>query len=175
VARAPHDPLAQYQLGFTLDKMSAYDWTGRTWDRSLRRYEEARRLGLNDEKLFTQMAMLEEKKGRYARCTELGELALRIFPESADMLGNVAYWYSVRGANLTRGLELADRAVALVPTHPFYLWDRGLVLEQLGRYREALAAMRAALPRLHLVVDGPASAPELKRDIERVRRLAKGG
>lgn len=166
------DPLAQYQLGFTLDKMSAYDWTGRTWDRSLRHYEEARRLGLNDEKLFSQMAMLYEKKGRYRRCTELGELALTIFPESADMLGNVAYWYAVRGADLARGLTLADRALALVPAHPLYLWDRALVLEQMGRYREAYAGMQAALPRLPLVLNGASYAPDLVKDIARLKELA---
>jgi len=172
VALRPDDPLAQYQLGFTLDKMSAYDWTGRTWDRSLHHFEEARRLGLNDEKLFSQMAMLYEKKGQFRRCTELGELALTIFPESADMLGNVAYWYAVRGADLARGLALADRALALVPAHPLYLWDRALVLEQMGRYREAYAGMQAALPRLPLVLNGASYAPDLIKDIARLKGLA---
>ena len=66
-------------------------------------------------------------------------------------------------------LELASRAVATFPQYPLYLWMQGLVLEKLGRTREAEAALNAALPNLGIVRNGPAMAPELMRDLARIR------
>jgi putative inorganic carbon (HCO3(-)) transporter len=171
--RRPYDVLARYEAGTALDKSAAFDWTGRTWDRALRHYRRAAELGLNDELLFGQMALLLEKKGNLDRAIAAAAKAVEIFPEGGDTAANLAYWYSIRENNLDTALELASRAVATFPKHPLYLWMQGLVLEKLGRYREAEAALKAALPNLSIVRNGPAMAPELLRDLTRIRGKLK--
>jgi len=171
--RRPYDVLARYEAGTALDKAASFDWTGRTWDRALRHYRRAAELGLNDEMLFGQMALLLEKKGNLDRAIAAAAKAVEIFPEGGDTAANLAYWYSIREKNLDTALELASRAVATFPKHPLYLWMQGLVLEKLGRYREAEKALNAALPNLSIVRNGPAMAPELLRDLARIRAKRK--
>jgi O-antigen ligase len=173
--RRPYDAAIHYQVGYALDRASVFDWTGRTWDRALRHYRRAQSLGLNDELLYGQMSLLFEKKGKLDRAIEEGAKAVLIYPESGDHVANLAYWYSVREKNLDAALKLSARAVASFPKHPLYLWMHGLVLEKLKRYREAEADLRTALSNLGLIKNGAAQAPELMRDIARLKRKAGGG
>lgn len=166
----PYDPVAAYRLGLSHHRISVFDWSGRSWDLALENYRRAQSLGLNDEMLFTQMALLFEKKGKHLRSIEAARQSILIYPENPDHMANLAYWYSVREVNLDYALELAGRAIAAVPEHPLYRWMYGLVLEKHGRNGEALAALRYALPRLNLVQDGERYAPDLKGDIERMEK-----
>jgi O-antigen ligase/Flp pilus assembly protein TadD len=169
----PHDPLLHYQRGVALDRAAAFDWTGRTWDKALNELRRAEALGLHDELLYSRLSLLFEKKGSIPKAIRDGDLARRIYPEFPDHASNLAYWLSRRGVRLDEALALADRAVASVPVHPLYRWTRGLVLERLGRHREALAAMREALPLLVNVQNGAAYRPDLERDIARVASAAR--
>ncbi len=62
VAARPYDNLARYWLGSALFRASAYSWTGELWDKALVQFNKARELGLNDELLFNQMALVFEKR-----------------------------------------------------------------------------------------------------------------
>jgi len=165
----PYDVIVIYRLGLTHDKTAIFDWSGRNWDRALRSFERAERLGLNDELLFGQMALVMEKKGKYDRAIEMVERSIEIYPEKTDHIANLAYWHSVRERRIDLALELSEQALAAFPTHPLYLWIRGLVLEKAKRYGEALEALETALPNLPKIENGHVHAPELKRDVARVR------
>jgi Flp pilus assembly protein TadD len=85
-------------------------------------------------------------------------------------MSNLAWWLSVRGERMKDAEEYSRRAVAAIPDHPLYLWTRGLILEKLGRKREALSAMEKALTKLDMVPGGrPAYQADLMKDIARVR------
>ncbi len=168
----PYDVYAHYQRAYAQEKSSAFDWTGHGWDRALNHYAVARKLGLNDELLYGQMALLYEKKGHLKRSIEMAERAVRIYPQGWDQVANLAYWYSVREEHLDVALKLAQRALAAIPDHPLYLWTYGLVLEKLGKSREALEALQSALPQLPRIQDGQAYESDLTRDIARLKKLA---
>ena len=171
--RRPADAFIHYQLAFVLDKEASFDWTGRLWDRSLHHYEEARRLGLNDERLFAQMAMLYERKGKMRRSVEFGSLALSIYPESADHLANLAYWTFVCESGLAESLALINRALVAVPDHPLYCWTRALIREKMHAYREAVRDLNTALLRLPMVPNGVGLySVDLRNDLARLQRLA---
>jgi hypothetical protein len=158
-----------YQMGMALERSSRFDWTGRKWDAALRQFERARRLGLNDELLYGQMALLYEKKGLYAKSIEAARMSLWIYPENPDHSANLAYWYVVREENMDEALALARRAVAGSPGHPLYRWTYGLVLEKLDRSREALAELSSALPLLPRIEGGVNYEFDLKKDIARLK------
>lgn len=169
--RAPHDGMVHYQMARALDKGSSYDWSGKTLDRALYYYLEAERLGIRDELLYSQLALLYERKGQVSRAIRSVERAVVIFPERADYLSNLAYWLSVRNQRLKDALEYSRKSVELVPEHPLYRWTRGLVLEKAGRKREALAQLKIALQNLDMVPGGRfAYEGDLRKDIARVSR-----
>lgn len=166
----PHDAMTQYRMGMARDKGSTYDWTGRAWDQALNNYRKAERLGLRDELLYGRMALLYEKKGDIVRAVGAGRESVRIFPENADNLSNLAYWMLLRGGSTDEALEYARKAVSLVPNHPMYLWTYGLVLEKAGRRREALENLNLSLGYLDLFPNGRAVyQADLMKDIARVR------
>jgi len=167
---APHDSMVQYKLGTAREKGSTYDWTGRAWDRALKSYRAAESMGMRDELLYGRMALLYEKKGDMVRAARAGRESVRIFPENADNLSNLAYWLLVRNDSISEALGYAEKAVAMVPNHPMYLWTRGLVLEKAGRRKQALASMELAMKYLDLFPDGRIYyQADLLKDIGRVR------
>ncbi len=169
----PQDPLARYERALALEKGSVFDWTGHSLDRALREFERARDLGMHDELLYAHLAMLYERKSQFARAVEMGERAVAIYPEYPDHGANLAYWYCVREQKLDRALELVTRSSAAVPQHPLYRWTRGLVLEKLGRFREAADAIASAIP-LHMNVEnGAGFISGMQADLDRIRR--RGG
>ncbi len=169
----PQDPLARYEHALAMERSSVYDWTGHGLDRALREYETARAMGMHDELLYAHLAMLYERKSNFVKAVEMGERAVAIYPEYADHAANLAYWYSVREHSLERALELVSKSSDGVPQHPLYRWTRGLVLEKLGRYRDAAEAVASAIP-LHMnVQNGAGFVPEMQADLARIRK--KGG
>lgn len=170
ISWAPHDSLAYYKMGMACEKGATYDWTGRIWDKALRSYQKAEQLGLRDELLYGRLALLYEKKGNNVRAVAMGRESIRIYPENADNLSNLAYWLLVRNDSIGEALGYARKAVSLVPNHPMYLWTCGLVLEKAGRRREALSSLELALKNLDLFPDGrTVYQADLLGDIGRVR------
>jgi tetratricopeptide (TPR) repeat protein len=167
----PYDSVARYQLGYVLFKSSDYSWTGEIWDKALVEFRRAHELGLNDEMVFDQMALIFEKKMDYDRSIEMSEKSFHIYPENLNIAANLAYWLSIREKDLGRADSLSRRAVVAAPGHPLYWWTRGLVLEKLGRYRESLDALGKVPARLGNIKNGAAYEAELGMDIDRVRRL----
>lgn len=168
--RTPSDAMTRYKMAEALDRGSSYDWSGHTLDRALWQYREAERLGLRDELLYSRLGLLFERKGDIPRAIRAEETALSIFPEDADYMSNLAWWLAVRGERMKDAAEYSRRAVAASPDHPLFLWTRGLILEKLGRKREALPLLEKALGKLDLVANGRAAyQAELSGDIARLR------
>lgn len=169
----PHDPFARYLRAVALEKGSVYDWTGHGLDRALHEYETALALGLHDELLYARLGMLYERKSHYVKAVRMGELAERIYPEYADHGANLAYWLGVREQTLDRALDLVSRSSAAVPQHPLYRWTRALLLEKLGRFREAASELATAIPLHPNVQNGAYYVPDMEKDLARIRK--KGG
>ena len=170
LAWTPHDAMINYKMGMARDKGATYDWSGRAWDRALTNYRNAEKLGLHDELLYGRMAILFERKGSVARAALAGRESVRIYPENADNLSNLAYWLLVRNDSIPEALGYAEKAVLFVPNHPMYLWTYGLVLEKVGRRSEAQASLDLAFKNLDLFPNGRAIyQADLLKDIARVR------
>jgi len=169
LSKRNHDALGHYWLGLALRRGSTFDWTGHNWDRALRHYRIAKDMGLNDELLFAQMAMLFEEKGNFERAAEMGELSVRIYPDYGDNAANYAYYLSMREKNLSDALSWIEKAVENTPEHPLYLWTYGLVLEKMGRYGESLTQLGKVKSRLWMLPRGQIYEADLERDMARVR------
>ena len=66
-------------------------------------------------------------------------------PKDAKLLQMLEYVYLDLGgpANLAKALSINDQARALAPNHPFIASDRGAILYEQGKYREAAAEFEA--------------------------------
>ncbi len=74
------------------------------------------------------------------------EQALRLDPNAAIVANNLAWVLAnAESPNLTRALELAERAVEARPKQPSFRGTRGIVLMKLRRWPEALTDLEAAL------------------------------
>jgi tetratricopeptide (TPR) repeat protein len=74
------------------------------------------------------------------------EQAVRLAPDSAVLANNLAWVLaSAQPADLTRALELANRAIERKPNQPDFHHTRGIVLMKLERWPEALTDLEAAL------------------------------
>jgi hypothetical protein len=72
--------------------------------------------------------------------------AVKLAPDNADALNNLAWAYAELGANLDEAVELCRRAIALRPTHKAaYLDTLGSVHLKQGNTAEAVAAFEQAL------------------------------
>ena len=169
----PFDTLIRYQRGLALEKSSAFDWTGKTWDRALVEFKAALAMGQNDELLYAHLALLSEKKGDIARAANYGSIAASIDPQYLDNTSNLSFWLATREQRMGEALAFAKGAVDGVPEHPIYRWIYGLVLEKAGRNREALAMMKSALPLMGRVSNGLMYVPDLTKDIARVKKATK--
>jgi tetratricopeptide (TPR) repeat protein len=85
-------------------------------------------------------------QGDYATALLHLEEAHRLQPKMPDVMNNLA-WVLANSdpPQLSRALELANTAVEINPAHPEIRHTRGRILFKLGRYREALGDLEAAL------------------------------
>jgi tetratricopeptide (TPR) repeat protein len=72
--------------------------------------------------------------------------AMKLDPENADAMNNLACAYAEIGADLDQAIQLCHRAAALRPSHrAYYLDTLGSVLLKQGKPGEAVAAFESAL------------------------------
>jgi tetratricopeptide (TPR) repeat protein len=86
------------------------------------------------------------KQKLLCEATAAYQRAVKVDPQNADALNNLAHAYLQRGANLDEAAELCQRAVALNPAHRAYYLDTlgDIRLKQKDPHR-ALDAFVAAL------------------------------
>ncbi|MDX2129106.1 MAG: tetratricopeptide repeat protein [Chloroherpetonaceae bacterium] len=87
---------------------------------------------------YTVLGMTYDKLRRYPESEKYYEEALKLRPEDALVLNNLAYSLSERDQQLERALEMAKIAVEKDSTNGAYLDTYGWVYYKLGRYKEAL-------------------------------------
>jgi tetratricopeptide (TPR) repeat protein len=89
-------------------------------------------------------ALLKQKL--FNEATTAYARAVRLDPENADAMNNLAYAYAELGTNLDQAVQLCQRAIVLRPLHrAYYLDSLGGVLLKQGKMGEALAAFKSAL------------------------------
>jgi predicted Zn-dependent protease len=88
------------------------------------------------------------QRGDHSASTVHLEEAQRLSPEAPVIANNLA-WVLCQGPpeNLARALELSNIALKRSPDNPSFHGTRGEVLVRLGRWKEALPDLEAALPR----------------------------
>ena len=71
---------------------------------------------------------------------------MKLDPENADAMNNLAWAYCELGANLDEAVQLCERAVKLRPSsRAYYLDTLGSVYLKQGRVKEAVEAFESAL------------------------------
>jgi len=89
----------------------AYEGEGK-WDEALRHYEAAAK-GLPVANLY--MGNVHFQKGEYERAEKSYRKALRMDPDNADAMNNLAWLYYTERRDLAEAEELARRALSLNP------------------------------------------------------------
>ncbi len=86
------------------------------------------------------------KQNLFAEAASAYAGAVKVDPENADALNNLAYAYEELGANLDQAIELCRRAAALRPSHrAYYLDTMGAVYLKQERPKDAVAVFESAL------------------------------
>ncbi len=81
-------------------------------------FRKANQLSPNDPLPLTRMAMLLDGLGRRGEAKPLYEQVLRLKPDDAIALNNLAYIKAEEGTDLDTALSLAQRAKQAMPTDP---------------------------------------------------------
>jgi tetratricopeptide (TPR) repeat protein len=89
---------------------------------------------------------LWHEQGNLPRSLKAYKKALALDPNNAGVLNNYAYYLAEKGVRLAHAFEMSSRAIALVENSATYLDTYAWVLYKLGRYTEARAVMKRALP-----------------------------
>jgi tetratricopeptide (TPR) repeat protein len=91
------------------------------------------------------LGVVYEELGMYTESDSLHENALRIYPDEALLLNNYSYSLGVRGKQLTRALEMAERAIQMDSTNGAFLDTIGWIHFKLGNFEQAKAYILNAL------------------------------
>ena len=83
------------------------------------------------------LADVQSDLDRWEESSMSYERALRLDPENHNAMNNYAYNLSVKGKDLDRALELAERAVSFQPDNAAYLDTIGWVYFKRGEYEQA--------------------------------------
>jgi tetratricopeptide (TPR) repeat protein len=68
-------------------------------------------------------------------------------PSATDVANNLAFVLATANEpDLARAMELIESALKIRPNHADYLDTRGTIYSKLGKWKEALADLEAALP-----------------------------
>ncbi len=164
---------------------SAYSNTGTMYfylgdfDRAIDRYVNAANLAPNDYRMWGNLGDAYHFQGdqkqvaevAYKRAIELGESVLQVNDEDAQVISDIALYYSRIGDN-ARAHELDERATSQGPGIMYVHYNSALIHVQSGEPDKALAALERAVElnyeRELLRVD---PALEALRDDERFKRL----
>ena len=97
------------------------------------------------ENFYFYLASAHEKAKNFNKCDSYFEKALKLNPNNALLINNYAYSLAQRGQNLTKAIELAQKANQLVPLQASFLDTKGWVQYKLKNYSEALEILKVAI------------------------------
>ena len=103
--------------------------------------EEARKVLREARLTLSNIAVIQNN---LPQAEEWLEQVLDEFPEDISALNDLGYLWADQGKNLVRALEMVRMAVAAEPDNIAYQDSLGWALYRLGRYEEALEALKKA-------------------------------
>lgn len=109
----------------------------RRYQAALSPLEKAYRLDPDDLSTITTLGLVYDELKMYSQLDSLYENALRKFPDNALLLNNYSYSLSVRGVQLVRALEMAQRALSREPGSAAYHDTVGWIYFKMGDYQKA--------------------------------------
>lgn len=107
--------------------------------------EEGLAQPLLEAEVRSGLALLAVRRRDEAAADSLYRQALRLAPDHAPALNNLAFLLAERNTRLPEALRLAERAAALAPDHPAFLDTVGWVYFRMNRLAEAQAWLDRAL------------------------------
>ncbi len=92
--------------------------------------------------IATNLAEIYSEAGVCDKAEEYYRHALSLEPENPIIINNLAYFLIDEEQNITKGMELADKALELSPHNYDYLETKGWGLYKQGKYQEALDVLQ---------------------------------
>ncbi|MFR9513083.1 MAG: tetratricopeptide repeat protein [Rikenellaceae bacterium] len=142
-----------------LSQANLYSYTGR-YNEAIDRYRETIKIVPTDSlkgaiwgfigDSYHQLSLREKPGGSKAKSLmrkayKSYDTALKLHSTNPLVLNNYAYFLSLERRDLGQALDMAGRAIALVPNNPTYLDTYAWVLFELERYDEAKKIMRQVI------------------------------
>ena len=102
----------------------------------------ARNNSWKEPDIVAQLAIGYSAVGNKEKAEEYYREALSLEPEKPSRLNDLAYFLIDSGRNLTKGLEVANKALELSPDNYNFLHTKGWGLYKQGKYKEALETLQ---------------------------------
>lgn len=107
--------------------------------------DEARQAARNDPDVLYALSGLYSRLGNIGAAEQVLESILKLDPSDASAANDLGYLLAEARRDLSRALELADRAVRADPHNPSFLDSMGWVLYKMGRFTEARTYLDRAI------------------------------
>lgn len=130
IAHLPDDVDILGLYGSTLNQVKKYD-------EALKILKGAYQKDSKNLNIIISLGVVYEELKMYTESDSLHEKALKLYPDEALLLNNYSYSLGVRGTQLTRALEMAERAVQMDSTNGAYLDTIGWIHFKLGNFEQA--------------------------------------
>ncbi len=124
----------------------AYSRLGRNID-AVRVLEHAHQLNEKDVDAISQLALVYDGLKKFEESDSLYEQALKLNSANDLVLNNYAYSLADRGVELSRAMEMVNKAVQTQPENASYLDTIGWVYFRLGNYAEAESYIKKAITK----------------------------
>jgi tetratricopeptide (TPR) repeat protein len=116
---------------------------------ALKSLEDGRKFVVNNDNLlgefYNYTGEVQQKLGNFTASSLAYDKALIINPKNSVVLNNYAYYLSLRGEQLEKALEMAQKATELDPTNNSNIDTYAWVYYKLGRYEDALRWLEKAI------------------------------
>ncbi|NOU46584.1 MAG: tetratricopeptide repeat protein [Bacteroidales bacterium] len=116
---------------------------------ALKSFEEGRKFVVSNDNLlgefYNYSGEVQQKLGNFAASSLAYDKALIINPKNSMVLNNYAYYLSLRGDQLEKALEMAQKATEIDPGNNSNIDTYAWVYYKLGRYEDALRWLDKAI------------------------------
>jgi tetratricopeptide (TPR) repeat protein/AraC-like DNA-binding protein len=92
----------------------------------------------SETSIASSLAEIYSEAGIQEKAEEYYMKALSLEPENPVRINNLAYFLINKGLNIDKGLELAEKALELIPDDYRFLYTKGCGLYKKGKIKEAL-------------------------------------
>lgn len=144
IDRSPKSPdLSLYYMRLGEAKRMAGDFNG-----ALAAFNKSRELSPKDAIPLLQLALLYEDNGKLEESRKAYEEVLKMQPDNAVALNNVAYAKAEEGVDLDQALTLAERARSKRPNDPNVIDTVGLIFVKKNLTDDGLRLLRELVSRV---------------------------